>query len=130
MAAALYRNEELSLTGETDRLDDVIDAGAACDQRGTPVDCAVPDAPALLVTLFSTPQQGSAEARAQRIESCGCDQLLNRPHRRAPPLSIASSGSAMSRKSWNRVGVVDSAVRRTPSKYVPSLSASCMSTMS
>ena len=71
VAAAADRDRQVALAGEPDRLLDVVGAGAAGDQRGLPVDRAVPDPAGLGVALLARSQQRAAEAVAQFVQQDG-----------------------------------------------------------
>jgi hypothetical protein len=51
VAARAHRDEQVALAGETDRSDDVGDAGAACDAGRAAVDRTVPDRAGLVVAF-------------------------------------------------------------------------------
>jgi hypothetical protein len=65
MAAAANRDEQVAGAREADRLDDVVGARAACDQRRMPINRTVPNAPGLVVAFLPRPQQRAAETRPQ-----------------------------------------------------------------
>jgi hypothetical protein len=80
--AATRRHQQVVLPGEADRLDHVVGAGAAGDQRRPPVDRPVPDTPRLLVPLLAGPEQRAPEAAAQPRQRLAPDHVLPRPDRR------------------------------------------------
>lgn len=67
MAAAAHRHLEVVFTSKADRGGDVVSAGAAHDQTGLAVDCAVPNLADLLVALFVRLQQRAANLCAQLL---------------------------------------------------------------
>ena len=71
MPTTTHRNEKVSAHRESHGLDDVIGAGAACDQGGAPVDGAVPDAASFVVALLTGAQQSATEALAETIHGRG-----------------------------------------------------------
>jgi hypothetical protein len=68
VAAAADRDDQVAFAREADRLDDVVGARAAGDERREAVDRAVPDAARLVVALLPSPHERSAKAPAQLVD--------------------------------------------------------------
>ena len=70
MTATTYRHQELVITGEIDRVDDVRHPSAADDHRGTSVDHPVMDFSRLVVALVGRQEKLAAQAGLELLDRC------------------------------------------------------------
>jgi hypothetical protein len=83
MRAAPHREDKLVVPCKVDRRNHVGDAGAAHDERGPPVDVAVPDAPRPLVVLVTGLNEPAAQRAAQFVHDSiaqGCAGAVESCH--------------------------------------------------
>ena len=65
MPSAMNRRKKIVRAREVDRLNDIRRASAAGDERRVAIECTIPEAPRLVVTLIPCQKEPAAQTRAQ-----------------------------------------------------------------
>src|SRR5207248_9489335 len=85
VAATAHGDQHVVLARVANGLQDIIGTSAARDQRRPAVDRPVPDSSCLVVAFLALPEQRTAEAAAEPVDSRGLTGRCNRRRHQDPP---------------------------------------------